>query len=81
MTPSQYIQHVYKTQEKINFSMSDLLEIFNTYGTAEKEVTKKDLYAILREAKVADGDSHVAGQKVWLQPQAFLAAQQWEAQQ
>ena len=81
MTPSQYIQHIYKTDKKLNFSMQELLDIFNTYGTVEKKLTKSDLYPILREANVADGDSRVAGHKVWLTPQAFLAAQKWEAQQ
>ena len=81
MTPSQYIQHIYKTEEKLNFSMAELLDIFNTYGTVEKKLTKNDLYSILREANVADGDSRVAGHKVWLQAQALLAAQKWEAQQ
>jgi len=81
MTASEYIQHVYKTQEKINFFMSDLLDILNTYGTVEKKATKSNLYPILRKAKIANGDSRIAGHKAWLHPQALLAAQQWEAQQ
>ena len=81
MTAPEYIQHIYKTQEKINFSMSDLLDILNTYGTVEKKATKSDLYPILREANIANGDSRVARHKVWILPQALLAAQQWEAQQ
>ena len=81
MTASEYIQHVYKTQEKINFFMSDLLDILNTYGTVEKKATKSNLYPILRKANIANGDSRIAGHKVWLLPQALLAAQQWEARQ
>ena len=81
MTPSQYIRHIWKTEGKHNFSMQDLLDILNTYGTVEKKATKSDLYPILRKANIANGDTRVARHKIWILPQALLAAQQWEAQQ
>ena len=82
MKVSEHVQHLWKTRGKFSFTIRELLEIFNTYGTAEEKLNRGDIRRILRQANVADHALNGRGRRdVWIHPAVIHAAKQWEAQQ
>ncbi len=73
MTATEKIEHLHTTRRKFSFTMSDLVEIFDT--------DKGGVRKILRAAGVCKPVVRRGRHDIWDHPAVLHAAQKWEAQQ
>ena len=73
MEATEKIEHLSTTRQKFSFSMTDLMEIFDT--------DKGGVRKILRAAGVCNALVRRGRHDVWDHPAVLHAAQKWEAQQ